>query len=126
MRFIVRWILLAVAVFLAGAICQALNLDFNVRGESLPQWIQLLIGVAVLSLLNNTIGVILKILTLPLTCVTFGLFALVVNAAMLYAAGQLNIGFTVGNFWAAFFASIFISIINGILNGMILKDKDDE
>ena len=126
MRFLLRWLLLAVSVFLAGRLSHALGLEFNVWAESASQWIRLLIGVAILSFLNNTVGVILKLLTLPLNCLTFGLFSLVINAAVLYSAGQLDIGFHVGNFWTAFVGSILISAINGMLSGIVLKDKDED
>ena len=39
-----------------------------------------MLGVAILALLNATLGKILKLLTLPLNCLTLGLFSLVINA----------------------------------------------
>jgi putative membrane protein len=89
--------------------------------------IKLLIGVLVLSFLNATLGKLLKLITLPLTCLTLGFFSLVVNAFVLYGAAQLNLGFRVTDsgfkaFVASFVASVLISFINGVL-GVFLPDE---
>jgi putative membrane protein len=67
----------------------------------------------VFGLLNATLGLILKILTFPLSLVTFGLFLLVINALMFWAASFVN-GFHVAGFWAAFFGALIITIISMI------------
>ena len=57
-----------------------------------------------------------------LIVLTFGLFLLVVNAAMLllssWLAGQLGIGFHVDGWWPALLGSIVISIVSGAINGV--------
>ena len=47
----------------------------------------------VLSLLHLTVRPILKWLTLPITCLTFGLFALVINAVVMMLTDALVAGF---------------------------------
>ena len=82
-----------------------------------------LLGAGVLGLINATLGRIVKFLTLPLTCLTLGLFSLVVNAAMLMLAGSLEIGFRVENFMAALVGSVVLSVVYGLL-GILIPDED--
>jgi putative membrane protein len=78
-----------------------------------------LIAAIVIGLVNATIGFVLKILTLPLTLLTFGLFWLVINALMLQLASYLVPGFSVSGFWSAFFGAIVLSIVSMILHSLI-------
>ena len=71
----------------------------------------------------------LKLITLPLSCITLGLFSLVVNAAVLYTAARLELGFKVTDpgiqgFISAFVASLLISFINGVLGVFLPDDKE--
>jgi uncharacterized membrane protein YvlD (DUF360 family) len=66
---------------------------------------------------------------LPLSCLTLGLFSLVVNAAVLYFAARFELGFKIVDdgikgFAAAFVASLLISAINGAL-GVFLPDEKE-
>jgi putative membrane protein len=78
-----------------------------------------LIAAIVIGLINATLGLILKILTFPLTILTLGLFWLVINALMLQLASSLVPGFYVSGFWTAFFGAIVLSIVSMILHSMI-------
>jgi putative membrane protein len=129
-KLLLRWVLLAASVYAASLVAQALGLGFRADVSTVDSVIKLMIGVAVLSLLNATLGKILRLLTLPLSCITLGLFSLVVNAVVLMVAASLNLGITItGNgfkaFIAAFVASILISFINGVLGVFLPDDKDD-
>lgn len=129
-RLLLRWILLAVSVFAASLVAQAIGLGFKVETGTGEAVVTLLIGVAVLSFLNATLGKLLKLLTLPLSCITLGLFSLVVNAVVLWLAASLQLGFRITDngfkgFIAAFVASLLISFINGVLGVFLPDDKDD-
>ena len=78
-----------------------------------------LIASIVIGLVNATIGFILKILTLPLTVLTLGLFWLVINALMLQLAAALVSGFYVSGFWSAFFGAIIMSLVNMTLRSLV-------
>lgn len=75
-------------------------------------WTAVLVAV-VFGLLNATLGTILKVLTFPLSIVTFGFFFLVINALMFWAASFIK-GFHVDGFWAAFFGSLIVTIVSMI------------
>ena len=129
-KLLLRWIVLATSVFASSLVTHALKLGFEVDVKSLDGAVKLLIGVAVLSVLNATLGRILKFVTIPLICITLGLFSLVINAVILWVAATLNLGFKITDtglkaFVAAFVASLLISFINGVLGVFLPDDKDD-
>lgn len=129
-RLLLRWILLAFSVYAASLVCQSLGFKFYALPRDFAEGLQLFLGVAVLSLLNATLGRIIKLVTLPLSCITLGLFSLVVNALILWVAASFNIGFRIEEegfraFLVALFASILISFINGVLGVFLPDDKDD-
>jgi putative membrane protein len=84
------------------------------------EWWQFLLVAVIFSLVNSFIKPILRIITLPITAVTLGLFLLVINALMLLLTGwisdQLDLGFIVPDFWAALLGSIVISIVGWALS----------
>ncbi len=73
----------------------------GVPGISVSGPVAALIAAAVIGLINATLGLLLKILTFPLTILTLGLFWFVINAIMLELAAALVRGFYVRNFVAA-------------------------
>jgi putative membrane protein len=78
-----------------------------------------LLAPIVIGFINATIGLILKIITLPLTVLTLGIFWLVINALMLQLAAAVVPGFYVGGFISAFFGAIVLSLINMVLRWLI-------
>jgi putative membrane protein len=81
--------------------------------------VALAIVALVFGIVNTIIKPILLILTLPLTILTLGLFALIVNALMLMLTGALTPSYSVDGFWSALWGSIIISVISTALNMMI-------
>ncbi len=73
----------------------------------------------VLSVLNVLIGWPLRILTLPLTLVTFGFFLLIINT-LLFKMATFVKGFEVVGFWPAFFGSIIVTLVS-LLGKTLLK-----
>ena len=73
----------------------------------------------VIGLINATVGFFLKLMTLPLTVITLGLFWLVINGLMLQLAAYLVPGFYVAGFASAFFGAIVMSIVSMILRSLI-------
>lgn len=106
----------------AGALWVAVYIvpDLDWSGDA---WWQFLLVAVIFSLVNTFIKPILKIITLPITAVTLGLFLLVINALMLLLTGwvsdQLDLGFTVNGFWAALLGSIVISIVGWVLSMVV-------
>ena len=95
-------------IYLAAQVVPGIEL----RGE--PLWPALLAGV-VLSLVNAVVRPILKVLTLPLTLLTLGLFLFVLNAFCLWLTSVIVPGFDVHGFWPAFLGALLISVVSWAL-----------
>jgi putative membrane protein len=78
-----------------------------------------LIAALVIGFVNATLGLVLKVITFPLTLLTFGLFWFVINAAMLELASAIVPGFEVRGFGAAFIGAIVLSLVNMLLRWVI-------
>jgi putative membrane protein len=72
----------------------------------------------VIGFVNATLGLVLKIVTLPLSIISLGIFWLVINALMLQLAAFIVPGFYIAGFWSAFFGAIVMSVINMILRSL--------
>ena len=113
MNFILRWIACAIAVGLAV---------FLVPGISVVGgWASVVFTALFLALINASIKSFLQVLSLPISILTLGIFALIVNALMLelaswLASGIFGSGLTISSFASAFFASIIISIVSALMN----------
>jgi putative membrane protein len=77
----------------------------------------LLLAAIVLGLVNALVRPAALVLSIPITILTFGLFVLVVNAAMLGLAAWLVPGFTVAGFWSALLGALVVSIVSAAVNG---------
>lgn len=66
----------------------------------------------ILGVLNAVLRPILLLLSLPLLIASLGLFALVINALLLYFVGWLVPSFHVGSFGAAFWGGVVIGIVS--------------
>jgi len=83
MRLIISWLITAVAIALAVWIVPGIEL------WSANVYLSIAILAAVLAFLNAIIRPILQFISLPITILTLGIFALVVNTVVLYIAAWL-------------------------------------
>jgi len=102
---LIAWLATAVGLGLATLI---------LSGIKAKNVLSFLIAATVLGLINAFIRPALWFLTAPLTVLTFGLFALVINALMIMLAAALVPGFEVKNFGSAFLGAIIMAIIGVI------------
>lgn len=91
--------------------------SYILKGIEIDTFTTALIVAVVMAVLNVTLKPFLILITIPLTVVTFGLFLLVVNVLVLYAAGALIDGFHIAGFWWALAFSLLVSFVNSILMG---------
>jgi putative membrane protein len=115
MRLLLNWILSGLAVWIVAQVVPG----FHVSGP-----VAALIAALAIGFVNATIGLVLKILTFPLTLVTLGLFWFVINALMLKFASALVPGFQVHGFFAAFVGAILLSLVNMLLKGLLSPGPD--
>jgi putative membrane protein len=113
MRFLVHWLVVAVALALAS---------YLVPGVHIGSLTALLVGALVLGLVNALVRPLLTLLTLPITIVTLGLFYLVVNGISFGLAAWLVPGFSSSGLLPSMLGALVVSIASwGI--GVVLRDE---
>jgi putative membrane protein len=105
-----RWLIITVAILVASAILPGIHV------ESL---LTAIVAAAILGVINTFLRPVLLILTLPLTILTLGVFAFILNALMLLLVAYFVPGFEIEGFLWAFLGSLIISIVNWIVNRFI-------
>jgi putative membrane protein len=110
LRFIVQFLVTCLALWLAARI---------VPGVSFSDSGSLLLAAILLGIANAVVRPILTVLTFPLTVITFGLFLLVVNAAVIGLVAVLMNGFEVDGLWAGIGAAIVTGIVSWIAGWFI-------
>ena len=115
MRFVIRLLISAAALFVATRIVQGVHY----QGD----WIYLLGVALVFGVVNALARPLLVLLSCPMLILTLGLFILVINAFVLWLtsalSGTLHLGFHVDGFWAAFVGGLVVSIVSFVLSVLI-------
>ena len=114
MNLIIRLLVTAVVAFFLTKILSGVHFD----GFSTA-----IVFAIVLGILNLIVSPILKILGLPLTIITLGLFSLVINAPVILIADYFIDGMTIDGFWWAFIFSIALSLLTSLLNGIFTSSE---
>lgn len=110
MNILIRWVLFALAILVSAYVAPGVE-------TTVPAAFVLAI---VLGLINTFLKPILVLLTLPITIVTLGLFALVLNALLVMLADAIVPGFETAGFISALVFSIVLALV-----GYLLKRFDD-
>ena len=104
---LVRLAVNAAGLYLAAAL---------VPGIEVGDWQSLVAGTAIFAIVNMLLRPVALFLSCCLVVATFGLFVVVVNAAMLgvtaWAAGGLGLNFRVDGFWSAIGGALVISAVS--------------
>jgi len=114
MQMILHWILSAVALLIVSRVVPG----FIVHGI-----LAALVAAIVIGFINATLGALIKIITLPLTILTLGIFWLIINAAMIKLASMFVPGFHITGLAAAFWGAIVLSIVNMFLKWLVLPKR---
>ncbi|PWL51111.1 MAG: hypothetical protein DBY36_05250 [Clostridiales bacterium] len=69
----------------------------------------------ILWLINFTVRPILKILTIPIGCLTLGLSCLLIDVFCVWAADSLIAGISLGSFWGCALAALLVSLTSALL-----------
>ena len=114
MRLLLHWVLSALAVWIVAHV---------VPGISVSGPVAALVAALAIGLINATLGLLLKILTFPLTLVTLGLFWFVINALMLELAAAFVRGFEVRGFVPALIGAVVLSVVSSVLQWLVLPSR---
>ncbi len=87
-----------------------------VSGIEVENWGSAVMVALVLGLVNALVRPLMVFLTLPITNLTFGLFLLVINAAMLWLAASIVPGVKVKGFGPAFLGALLLSVFNVVVS----------
>ena len=102
----IRWLVSAILLLVVSRVVPG----FEVASLGSALAASLLIG-----LVNATLGLFLKIVTFPLSIITFGVFLLVINALMLLFVSSLVRGFVVRGFAPAFWGALVLAVLHMLI-----------
>lgn len=102
---LITWLATAIGLGLATLL---------VPGIKANNFLAFIIAATVLGLINAFIRPVLWVLTAPLSVLTFGLFALIINALMIMLTAALVPNFKIKGFGSAFLAALIMAIIGMI------------
>lgn len=114
-RMIARWAIGVVAVTITVWLAKLIGLKL----EWGSVW-GMIVFVPVLAVVNAIVGPVIRLFSLPITCLTFGLFGFVINALVFWLAGTVT-GADM-NFVSALFGSVAVTLIASPL-GAAIKER---
>jgi putative membrane protein len=117
LRLLIHWILSALAIWAVSRVVPG----FYVSGAGAA-----LIAAVIIGLINATLGLVLKIITFPLTVLTLGIFWIVINAFVIELATIFVPGFHVTSFGAAFWGAIVLAIVNMFLRWLVFPKREQQ
>ena len=126
MGWLVRAVVTAVAIAVTAWVLNAIapgsmtwgHVDYGM-GEA-GKLLSLLFTAIVLGIVNAFVRPILVMISMPLTCLTLGLFIFVINALLLLLVSAIpQLGFQVDGFLYALVGSILISLVSGALSKVV-------
>ncbi|OGZ34403.1 MAG: hypothetical protein A2Y98_02040 [Candidatus Portnoybacteria bacterium RBG_19FT_COMBO_36_7] len=116
MRFIIRILANALAIYLAASF--KFLPGVTVSGD----WKIFLLCGLVLSLINAFVKPILKLISLPLLFITFGLFSLIINILTIWLLTKFISQLSITGLSAFIYTTIIVSIVNWLVS-IIFKKK---
>ncbi|MGQ9491770.1 MAG: phage holin family protein [Anaerolineae bacterium] len=109
--FLLTWLVTTISLFIISKL--KLGIDIKDLGTAA-------VAALVLGLLNAVVRPILAFLSFPITLLTLGLFALVLNALMIMLMAALVKGVRLRHgFWSALLGSIVLSLLNWLIFAII-------
>ena len=82
-------------------------------------WETTLLVALVWSVITMVIRPVLKILTFPITVITFGVFSVILNAILFWAMTLVVPGFVVAGFWPALLGALVLSILSWFVHQVL-------
>jgi putative membrane protein len=126
--FLMKVVVNAVAVWVASLVVPGVHVG---GGDTARTVVTLLVVGLLFGLVNAVIKPVVKVLSFPFYIVTLGLFAFVVNAAMLkivdWLAGKLHVAFSIDRFfWSAILAAVVVTVVSLVLHLVLPDGKGDD
>ncbi|GAA1407173.1 membrane protein [Glutamicibacter uratoxydans] len=127
MSFLLRVVVNALALAAAVWIVPGIHID-AVGNDTVGLIISYLVVGLIFGFVNALVRPVVKILSLPITCLTLGLFTIVINALMLMLTAWITqftpATMTIDHFWwDAIVGTIIISIVSALLGLFVDRDN---
>lgn len=129
MRFLLRVIVNALALWVATWLLPGMEvIPGGTLSDTGDPTLNLVIAYLVIGLVFGAVNAVVKpvisFLSIPITCLTLGLFTIIINAGMLmltvWLTSYMPMQVTVDSFWwTAVFAAIIISVVSMLANGVL-------
>ncbi|MFI8777464.1 phage holin family protein [Brachybacterium paraconglomeratum] len=121
MRFLGHLIVTGLALWVTALILPGMHLGDG-SATLLGQVLTIGAIALILALINTIVKPLLSFLAFPITCLTLGLFQLVINTLMLLLAGWVSglVGLTLAfdTFWWALLAGVIIGILSAVVEAV--------
>lgn len=114
-NWLLRWVVSGIAL----AVVAHLNI-----GVSYDHMSALVIATVVIGLVNSLVRPVVGFFTMPINCLTLGLFGTLVNGLLFFLAGNSVEGFHVKGFWGAILGPVLMGLISGLLSNLLPDKKD--
>lgn len=112
MSILINLLLTGIAVAVAAYLTPGVVVD--------TIWTAVLVGI-VLAVVNVTIGLLLRLVTLPFNIMSLGLVSFIIGVGMLLLTDKLVNGFSIASFWYAVLFAIILSVVQMTLGGLSSK-----
>ncbi|TDD91033.1 phage holin family protein [Actinomadura rubrisoli] len=124
MKILIRVVISAVALWVAQALLDGIEVTAGSTGK---RALTLLAVAVIFGVVNAVLKPVIQVLGCAFYILTLGLFALVVNAALLmltsWLAEEMNLPFHVDWFWPAFWGAIIIGVVSWLLNLFVAENR---
>ena len=110
-RWLCHWLISGFALFLTSHI---------IPGIKLKGYASAVMAMALIAFLNSVLGPFLQVIAFPVTVLTLGFFALVINGSTLMMASAFMSGFKVSGWWAAILGAIVLALVNTVLHYLLV------
>lgn len=106
-KFLIRVVILAALILALGHILPGLDV---------PNFLDAVLFSLIVAIFNAFIAPILIVISFPITVMTVGLFALLINVFLFWVASLISYGIHITSFWGAFWGGIIVAVASFILN----------
>ena len=113
--FVIRWVVCTIGLWIAAGLFQR-SISYR------DSFMVIVVGGALLALLNTLIRPLLVLMSMPALLLTLGLFMIVLNGLMVLLMSRLYVAFEVTSFWTAMATGIIIGLVNYLVTAILRPD----
>lgn len=123
MRFLLQTLVTAIALWVTTLIVPGIHVTPYADG-AVAWLLTYALVAAIFGVVNSTVGLVIKIVSIPLYLLTLGLFALIVNGLLLMLAAWCSqlfgFGLSVDGFWVGVWGALILGIVSWVV-GLFIR-----